>query len=125
MKKYIKTIFLGLVSVLVLVLALVVSTNNAKAADGPSGTGFEFIYFRIDTELDVLNNKGVTVTWTCDGGTTGGTVTDGTASESTNALDGIIKIASSSLETVMCDSTDTLSGSVTLGGWVTRTFQFT
>jgi hypothetical protein len=125
MNKHVRFFFVGSIFVSVFFLALIVSPNNAKAANGPSGTGFEYLYFRIDTELDVLNSKGVTVTWTCDGGTTGGTVTDGTASESTNALDGIIKIASSSLETVMCDSTDTISGSVTLNGWVTRTFQST
>ncbi len=121
MKKYIKTITLGLVSVSVLVLALVVSTNNAKAADAS-----EFVYFRIDTELDVLNAKGVTVEWSCNGLASGSIseTAGGIASESTQSVDGIVKVASISKE--WTDSTcstaagGTIKAKVSIDGWITR-----
>lgn len=121
------------VFVLVFVLALVMFPNNAKAAN-PG----EFVYFRIDTELDVLNAKGVTVEWSCDG-TASGSITEtdpvGIASESAigttigQHVDGIINVASASKE--MTDSTCTVLGQnwssaktirakVSLDGWVTR-----
>src|SRR3989344_2177439 len=100
----------------------IIFPNNVKAA---ASTGFEYMYFRIDTELDVLNGNGATVTFTCDAETTVGSVTDGTASESTNSADGIIKIASTSNELINCDATDTVTATVSLGGWITRTFSGT
>lgn len=103
----------------VLFAAFLLLSNKAHAA--PS-TGFEFMYFRIDTELDVLNGKGVTVKFTCDAETTIGNVTDGTASESTNLADGIVKLASTSAELNNCDTSDTVTASVSLNGWVTRVF---
>ncbi|GEM_PF-6139131 len=121
MKKYIKTISLGLVFGLVLVLALVVYPNNAKAADAG-----EFVYFRIDTELDVLNAKGVTVEWSCNG-TASGSITEtagGIASESTQLVDGTVKVASASKEmtdaTCIFGTSDTIQAKVSIDGWVTR-----
>ena len=121
MKKYIKTISLGLVFGLVLVLALVIYPNNAKAADAG-----EFVYFRIDTELDVLNDKGVTVEWSCNG-TASGSISEtagGIASESTQLIDGIVKVASDSAEmtnaTCIFGTSDTIQAKSTIDGWVTR-----
>ncbi|MDP3696699.1 MAG: hypothetical protein Q8R55_01550, partial [Candidatus Taylorbacteria bacterium] len=91
--------------------------NSANAADDG-----EFVFFRIDTEINVLNDKGVTVRWYCTGGTSFGQVTDGTASESTNLQDGIVKVASNSKEMTdggcIFNTSDTIRASVSLGGWV-------
>jgi len=121
MKNYIKTISSGLVFGLVVVLALVIYPNNAKAADDG-----EFVYFRIDTELDVLNDKGVTVEWSCSG-TASGSITEtagGIASESTQLIDGIVKVASASKEmtdaTCIFGTSDTIQAKVSIDGWVTR-----
>lgn len=93
-----------------------------------SQTGFEFMYFRIDTELNVLNDKGVTVVWTCNGSGQG-SITDATASESTNSQDGIVKLASTSAENSTanagCDSGEAITATVSLSGWVTRTWSGT
>ncbi len=100
------------------------SANSASAADAG-----EFVFFRVDTELDVLNfrtsdttNK-VTVEWSCSGAASG-SIQDNTASESTNTLDGIIKVSSASKEftdsTCNFTGTKTIRAKSTLGGWVTR-----
>jgi len=93
--------------------------NRAYAADAG-----EYVFFRIDTELDVLNANGVTVEWSCNGTASGSITEDGLASESTLALDGIVKVASASKEmtdaTCIFGTSDTVSGKVSLGGWVTR-----
>lgn len=109
----------------VLFTAFLLLSNRAHAADDG-----EYIFFRVDTELNVPNAKNtsnkVTVRWYCDGASTFGEVTDNTASESTDALDGIIKVASNSKE--MTDSSctigasETLRASVSLDGWVTRSW---
>lgn len=98
-------------------------SNKTFAADAG-----EFVFFRVDTELDVPNAKDtsnkVTVRWYCTGATTFGQVTDNTASESTNALDGIIKVSSVSKEMTDASCTfgagETLRASVSLDGWVER-----
>lgn len=116
------SLFIGL---LVVASFFILLSNKASAA----GTGFEFIYFRIDTELDVIldTTGGATVTWTCNEETSQGVVTDGTASESDGGtLDGIIMIASTSLENnasnADCDSTETITATVSFSGWVNRTW---
>lgn len=115
----------------VLFTAFLLLSNRVRAADAG-----EFVLFRIDTELDVLNTKGggVTVEWSCTG-TASGSVTDNTASESALApdgqsLNGIIEIASASKE--MTDAgctvpganwnatTKNIKGKVSVNGWVTR-----
>ena len=112
--------------------SFVALADSAHAVDGVA----ENIYFRIDTEIDVLNAKGVTVEWSCNG-TASGSITDvadGIASESAlgigSVVDGIVNVASSSKE--MTDSTCAVAGGavwdgsktirakVSLGGWVTR-----
>ncbi len=112
-----------LVVVALLVAAFFIISNNAHAADAG-----EFVFFRIDTELDVANAKDtsnkVTVEWSCNG-TASGSVQDNTASESTNTLDGIVKVSSASTEMTnsTCDfggDADTIKGKVSLDGWVTR-----
>jgi len=115
------------------------STNSALAGGNGWTAGAEgvndYIYFRIDTELDVLNAKGVTVEWSCGGNgeTSGsysvykGSVTDGIslASDSDNTVDGIVSIASQSAENTGtngsgCDVGEVVTATVSLGGWVTR-----
>lgn len=105
---------------------VLVGARQAYAADAG-----EFVFFRVDTELDVLNDKGITVEWSCNG-TASGSITEsagGIASESTQLIDGTVKVASASKE--MTDSTctvlgqqwdgsKTIKGKVSLDGWVTR-----
>ena len=86
----------------------------------------EFVFFRIDTELDVLNDKGITVEWSCNG-TASGSISEtagGIASESTQLIDGIVKVASASKEmtdaTCIFNTSDTIRAKVSLGGWATR-----
>jgi hypothetical protein len=109
-------------------------TNNASAAGAGLDTA-DYIYFRIDTELDVLNDNGVTVTWSCGGGATSGShdtyfgsvVEDGVvASDSDSLLNGIVKVASQSEENIGtngsgCDVGETVTATVSLDGWITRT----
>ncbi|MEK7151448.1 MAG: hypothetical protein AAB784_01890, partial [Patescibacteria group bacterium] len=99
--------------VVALLAAFFIISNNAHAADAG-----EFVFFRIDTELDVANAKDtsnkVTVEWSCSG-TASGSVQDNTASESTNTLDGIVKVSSASTEMTnsTCDfggDADTIKG---------------
>jgi len=112
---------MSVVFVTVLSAFLLLPQHGAKAAD----SGGEYIYFRIDTELDVLNAKGVTVEWSCNGAASG-SITDtlaGYASESSPGIDGIVKVASISKE--FTDSTcifgsSTISAKATINGWVTR-----
>lgn len=120
-----RSIFLvwSMMVVVALMAAFFVFSHKANAADAG-----EFVFFRVDTELDVPNAKDtsnkVTVRWYCEGGSGFGQVTDNTASESTDALDGIIKVASASKE--MTDSgctigqSETLRASVSLDGWLER-----
>ena len=107
---------------MLLFAAFFVSVNKAQAG----GTGFENIRFNIDTELDVINNQGVTVIFKCNG-TGQGSVTDGVASDS--AADGVITISSTSAEfgngESGCDSGETITATVSLGGWVSRTWTAT
>lgn len=84
----------------------------------------DYYFFRIDTELDVpayYSSSGATVTWRCNGSGYG-IVTDGTASESTNLLDGIIKVASTSAENdsthAGCDGSEAITATVSFSGWV-------
>jgi hypothetical protein len=102
-----------------LISAFLLLPNKANAANDVS----EYVFFRVDTELDVLNDKGVTVHWTC-GAAGNGSVTDNTTSESTQALDGIIKVASKSKEMTDagCDfkNGSTITASASINGWVTR-----
>lgn len=116
-------VFVFIAILAVLFTAFLLLSNTARAADAG-----EYVFFRVDTELDIPNAKDtsnkVTVRWYCDGATTFGQITDNTASESTNTLDGIIKVASNSKE--MTDSSctigasETLRASVSLDGWVER-----
>lgn len=114
---------MSIVFVVILSAFLLLPRYEANAAD-PG----EYVWFRIDTELDVLNakdtNNKVTVRWYCTGATSFGQVTDNTASESTNVLDGIIKVASNSKEMTDASCTigasETLRASVSLDGWVER-----
>lgn len=108
-----------LLFVLVLVLVVfVVTARDASAED--------FYFFRIDTEINVpayYGTSGATVTWRCNG-TGYGIVTDGTASESTNLLDGIIKVASTSAENnashAGCDGGESITATASFSGWVSR-----
>ncbi len=121
MNKHMRAFFVGSIFVATFIISLTLVSNVANAV---GATGFEYIYFRIDTELDVLNDNGVTITFTCDAEVTVGSITDGTASESTGAVtaDGIVKLASTSAELTNCDKTDTVTATVSLNGWVTRTW---
>lgn len=83
-------------------------------------------FFRIDTEIDVpayYGTSGATVTWRCNGSGYG-VVTDATPSESTNFLDGIIKVASTSAENnsshAGCDAGEAITATVSFDGWVSR-----
>lgn len=125
MGKQNKTVGIWSISIFIFLflISFSITSNKAKAADGG-----EFVFFRIDTELNVANakdtNNKVTVEWSCSG-TASGSITDATASESSNALDGIIKVASASTEmtTSTCDfggDADTIRAKVSLDGWVTR-----
>lgn len=84
-------------------------------------------FFRIDTELDVPldTTGGVTVRWKCNG-TGEGSITDGTASESVNLLDGIVKVASLSAENASdragCDAGEAITATASFNGWVSRTW---
>ena len=105
----------------VLFTAFLLLSNRANAADAG-----EFVHFRIDSELDVLiADKGtLTIRWYCTGATTFGEINDGTASESTNSADGIIKVASASTEmtdsSCTIGSSETLRASASIDGWVAR-----
>ncbi|PJE51037.1 MAG: hypothetical protein COV29_02060 [Candidatus Yanofskybacteria bacterium CG10_big_fil_rev_8_21_14_0_10_36_16] len=103
----------------VFLFAVILIPGETYAADAG-----EFVFFRIDTELDVLNDNGVTINFSCGSGL--GTITDNTASESTQAADGIIKVASASKEMTdagcIFGTSDTITGSASLDGWVTRDF---
>ena len=96
-----------------------VFSGNAYAADAG-----EFVWFRIDSELNTLiADKGtLTIRWYCTGATTFGQVNDGTASESTKSADGIIKVASASKEMTDASCTigasETLRASASIDGWV-------
>src|SRR3989344_8373786 len=98
-------------------------SDKAHAADDG-----EFVWFRIDTELNDLLSEGGTLTirWYCDGASSFGQVNDNTASESTNARDGIIKVASASAEMTAASCTiggsETLRASASIDGWVVETW---
>lgn len=112
---------MSIVFVTVLSALLLLPQHEAKAAD----TGGEYIYFRIDTELDVLNAKGVTVEWSCNGAASG-SITDtlaGYASESSPEIDGIVKVATISQEFITSTcvfGSSTIRAKATINGWVTR-----
>lgn len=95
-----------------------------------SASAEDFYFFRIDSELDVpiAIGTGATARWKCNG-TGEGIVTDNTASESTQALDGIVKVASTSVENnashAGCDGGDSIVGSVSMDGWRYRNFSGT
>lgn len=114
--------------VFVAVVFAVFGISRQAHAAGAGGTGFEYVYFRIDTEIDNLNDQGVSIRFRCDG-TGEGILTDGTASESTNSQDGIIKLASRSAEfgsaEAGCDAGETITATVSLGGWLSRTWSGT
>lgn len=99
--------------------AFLLLPRGAKAAN------FEAILFRIDTELDVINAKGVTVRWTCAGGSGYGEITDGggVASDSDGA-NGLITVASASAENSTanagCNALESVTATVSLSGWVRR-----
>ncbi len=126
MGKQYKTVSIWSISIFVFLflISFSITSNKAKAANAG-----EFIYFNIDTELDVRNDKDVshkvTVNWSCASGLTG-SITDNTPSESTNALDGVIYVASASKENTDAGCTfgasKTIRASVSLDGWVTRTW---
>lgn len=103
-------------------LSFVVFTDSASAEDS--------YFFRIDTELDVpvAIGSGATARWKCNG-TGEGIVTDNTASESVQALDGIVKVASTSAENnsshAGCDGGESIVGSVSMDGWRYRNFNGT
>ena len=110
----------------VVVLATFVLFGSSARADSFN----DFIFFRIDTELNTPNTNGAaataaTVTWRCNGSGYG-IVQDGTASESGGAAnaDGIVKIASLSAENVAakagCDAGESITATVSLDGWVSR-----
>src|SRR3989344_1783531 len=88
-------------------------------------------FFRVDNELDSLinNTGGVTVRFHCAGATGEGSVTDDTASESVQALDGIIKVASTSAEMgagqADCDATETIYATASFSGFITRSWSDT
>ena len=103
----------------------IIFPNNAKA-----DSFNDFIFFRIDTELNQPNTNGAaalgaTVTWRCNGSGYG-IVQDGTASESGGAVnaDGIVKIASLSAENIAakagCDAGESITATASLNGWVSR-----
>ena len=114
-----------LVVFIVIFSALLLLPHKVSAADAG-----EYVYFRIDTELNVLNAKGVTVEWSCNGTASGSIIetAGGIASESAagigQAIDGIVNVASASKE--MTDSTcafgasQTIRAKVSLDGWITR-----
>lgn len=116
-------VFVAFAVLAVLFAAFLLLSNKVYAADAG-----EYVFFRVDTELNVPNAKDtsnkVIVRWYCTGATTFGQVTDNTASESTNALDGIIKVASNSKEmtdaSCTIGSSETLRASVSLDGWVEK-----
>src|SRR3989344_1049202 len=104
-------------------------SNKASAADAG-----EFVFFRIDSEIDTLiADKGtLSLRFSCGGATAAAYVEDGTASESTNSADGIIKLASASKEmtdascTVLgsqWDGSKTIRASISIDGWVARTWE--
>ena len=103
----------------VLFTVFLLLSNKAHAANAG-----EFVHFRIDSELDVLiADKGtLTIRWTCGSGL--GLVEDGTASESTNSPDGIVKVASASKEMTdagcIFGTSDTITASSSIDGWVAR-----
>ncbi len=125
MNKTIKRLSVWSICLFAIIFSTFVFAPNAKAAHS---TGIEYVYFRIETELDTLNDKAVTVNFTCNSFVTVGNVTDGAASESTGIAttpDGVIRLASGSAELNNCDVDDTLRASVSIDGWVTRTFSTT
>jgi hypothetical protein len=137
MNKYIRIASVGSIFVLVLALSIFITSNDASAAGNGLDTA-DYIYFRIDTELDVLNDNGVTVSWSCGGSTTSGSyntyqgsVTDGTASDSDGLANGIVKVASASAENTSattgsgCDITEIVTATVSLNGWISRTWAST
>src|SRR3989344_1240502 len=110
-------------AVFAVMLAAFLLFSSEARADNDAG---EFVWFRIDTELDDLLSEGGTLTirWYCDGASSFGQVNDNTASESTNARDGIIKVASASAEMTAASCTiggsETLRASASIDGWVVR-----
>lgn len=111
-----------------LLLPLLILLSFAFFADSASAE--DFYFFRIDSELDVpvAIGSGATARWRCNG-TGEGIVTDNTASESIQALDGIVKVASTSVENnasrAGCDGGESIVGSVSMDGWRYRNFSGT
>ncbi len=93
----------------------------------PTAFAEDFYFFRIDTELNVpayYGSSGATIIWKCNG-TGQGIVTDNTASESTQLLDAIIKIASTSAENnsshAGCNAGESITATASFDGWLSRT----
>lgn len=120
--------FCGILSIIGISFSMAVGDISA------GGTGLDtadYIYFRVDTELDVpayYSTSGATIRWSCGTGLYG-LVTDGTASDSDGAVNGVVQVASASAEMgdseSGCDVSDTLTGSASFSGWVTRNFTAT
>lgn len=125
-----KNIWSMLVVFVVVLSAFLLMPYKASAVE------VDYIYFRIDTELNVLQSKAaVTIRWYCSDSTGTGLVTDNTASESAGsprgrALDGTIIVASTSTEmgigNASCSfdsaTAETFRASASLDGWVARTW---
>ncbi len=125
-------IILRFTGILVIIAILFVLRVENISAGGTGLDTADYLYFRVDTEINVpayYGASGATVNWSCDGSTTQGTVTDGTASDSDGAVNGVIKVASASNENAnaqaSCDVSDTLTSSASFSGWVTRNFTAT
>ncbi len=115
----VKSIWSMSIVFVVILSAFLLLPRVAEAA-----VSFEAIRFRIDTELDVINAKGVTVRWTCAGGSGYGEITDGGAVASDSSADGLITVASASAENSAthagCNATESITATVSLDGWVRR-----
>ena len=93
----------------------------------PQAFAEDSYFFRVDTEIDVpayYGTSGATVTFKCDG-TGQGIITDNTASESTQSLNGIIQMASTSAENgtarADCDAGEAITATLSFDGWLSKT----
>lgn len=119
---------LGVVSIIGISFSMAIGNTLA----GGSGLNTaKYVYFRVDTELDVLayySTNGATVTWRCNGSNYG-SVTDGSASDSDGIANGVIKVSSTSLEMgdaeSGCDAGEALTATASFSGWVNRNFTST
>src|SRR3989344_3354823 len=119
---------------ILIVVIVFVSFGFGESNISAGGTGLDtadYIYFRVDTEIDVpayYSSSGATIRWSCGTGFYG-LVTDGTASDSDGATNGVVQVASASAEMgdseSGCDVSETLTGSASFSGWLTRNFTAT